>query len=97
MAKSKGVGDSIAKITRAVGIVPCGSCEKRKDALNKLFPFKTVNALNDTQIDLLGKLAELSDLELINLYNDVFNIPITLESFGNNIKQAILKDLKKLL
>lgn len=97
MAKSKGLGDAVAKITQAVGIVPCASCEKRKDTLNKLFPFKTVNALNDIQIDLLGRLAELSDRELIDLYNDIFNIPITIESFGNNIKQAVLKDLKKLL
>ena len=97
MAKSKGLGDAVAKVTRAVGIVPCGNCEKRKELLNKLFPFKTVNALNDIQIDLLGRLAELSDRELIDLYNDIFNIPITLESFKDNIKQAILKDLKKLL
>jgi len=49
--KSKGLGDSIEKVTKATGIktmteiiskglnVPCG-CEGRKDALNKLFPYK---------------------------------------------------------
>jgi hypothetical protein len=50
--KSKGLGDSIEKITKATGIKnvvetikkvsgveDCG-CEKRKEKLNKLFPYK---------------------------------------------------------
>lgn len=49
--KSKGLGDDIEKFTRTTGIksvvemvsnglnIPCG-CEGRKDALNKLFPYK---------------------------------------------------------
>ena len=50
MTKSKGLGDSIEKITKATGIKKvvdkvseatgkdCG-CKKRKKALNKLFPY----------------------------------------------------------
>jgi hypothetical protein len=49
--KSKGLGDDIEKFTKATGIksivgkvsdrlnIPCG-CEGRRDALNKLFPYK---------------------------------------------------------
>jgi len=49
--KSKGLGDSIEKVTKATGIktmtdiiskglnVACG-CEGRRDALNKIFPYK---------------------------------------------------------
>ena len=49
--KSKGLGDSIEKITKATGIktmvdtvseglnIPCGY-QGRKDALNKIFPYK---------------------------------------------------------
>ena len=47
--KSKGLGDSIEKITKATGIKKivdkvtgdkdCG-CKKRKEALNKAFPYK---------------------------------------------------------
>lgn len=49
--KSKGLGDSIEKITKATGIKKvvesaakamgkdCG-CNKRKDKLNKMFPYK---------------------------------------------------------
>lgn len=48
--KSKGLGDTIEKFTTATGIKkvvdniaektgkPCG-CEKRRDALNKMFPY----------------------------------------------------------
>ena len=49
--KSKGLGDSIEKITKVTGVkrmvdtvseglnIPCG-CQGRKDALNKIFPYK---------------------------------------------------------
>ena len=49
--KSKGLGDSIQKITKATGIktmvdtvskglnIPCG-CEGRRDALSTIFPYK---------------------------------------------------------
>lgn len=37
--ESKGLGDTIAKVTEAVGIKPCGSCKKRQEALNKMFSY----------------------------------------------------------
>lgn len=49
--ESKGLGDTVEKITTATGIktvvdvvskglnIPCG-CQKRKEALNKLLPYK---------------------------------------------------------
>ena len=51
MKKSRGLGDTIEKVTKITGIktmtdiiskglnVPCG-CEGRRDALNKIFPYK---------------------------------------------------------
>lgn len=38
--KSKGLGDTVAKITKAVGIKPCGKCKKRQARLNKMFPYE---------------------------------------------------------
>jgi hypothetical protein len=35
-----GLGDVIARMTRAVGIKPCGGCKQRQEALNKLVPFE---------------------------------------------------------
>ena len=38
---SRGLGDTIAKATKAVGIKPCGGCKKRQEILNKAVPYKT--------------------------------------------------------
>jgi hypothetical protein len=38
--KSKGLGDTIAKMTKAIGIQPCGGCKKRQAKLNEIFPYK---------------------------------------------------------
>ena len=37
---SIGLGDTIAKMTTAIGIKPCGGCKKRQDILNKKVPYK---------------------------------------------------------
>jgi hypothetical protein len=51
--ESKGLGDTVEKITKATGIktvvdkvseglnIPCG-CQKRKEALNNMFPYNGV-------------------------------------------------------
>lgn len=95
MAKSKGIGDVIANVTKAVGIEPCKGCEKRKDLLNRLFPFKNVNQPTDQQKDLIK--SNPTDEQLIELYNDVFNSSIDKESFTINIKTKVINDLNKTL
>ena len=37
---SRGLGDTIARATAAVGVKPCGGCEKRRQTLNRLVPYK---------------------------------------------------------
>jgi hypothetical protein len=39
-ARSRGLGDTIAKATRRLGIKPCGGCKKRQEKLNDLFPYR---------------------------------------------------------
>jgi len=56
--KSKGLGDSIEKVTKATGIdklvkfvagEDCG-CDKRKESLNKLFPYNNgVQCLEESE------------------------------------------------
>lgn len=41
VCKSRGLGDTIARITRAVGIKPCGGCKERQANLNRLVPYST--------------------------------------------------------
>lgn len=35
-----GLGDVVAAVTKAVGIKPCGGCQKRRERLNRAFPFR---------------------------------------------------------
>jgi hypothetical protein len=41
--KSRGLGDTIAKVTDALHIPKCGRCKKRQAKLNKLIPYKEKN------------------------------------------------------
>ena len=63
--KSKGLGDSIEKftkatgikkvvekVTEAVGIEDCG-CDERKALLNKMFPYRSTECLTDQEFDWL--------------------------------------------
>ena len=37
---SRGLGDSIAKVTSKMGIKKCGGCRKRQKKLNRLLPYR---------------------------------------------------------
>ena len=38
-----GLGDVVSAVTKSLGIKECGGCAKRREALNKLVPFKNEN------------------------------------------------------
>jgi len=38
--KSRGLGDTVAKMTSAVGIKSCGECKKRQKFLNEKVPYR---------------------------------------------------------
>jgi hypothetical protein len=35
---NRGLGDAVATVAKAVGFTPCGGCQKRREALNRLLP-----------------------------------------------------------
>tara|TARA_R100001594_G_scaffold15378_1_gene32249 strand:+ start:672 stop:1040 length:369 start_codon:yes stop_codon:yes gene_type:complete len=89
MTKSKGLGDTIAKITKATGIDKvakkvlgddCG-CEERKEALNKMFPYAKVRQFTEDEMSIyesvlprIGNTLKREDQAiLVKLYNKVFN------------------------
>lgn len=37
--RSRGLGDTVAKLTETVGIRPCAGCEERRQALNEAVPY----------------------------------------------------------
>ena len=46
MNKSKGLGDTVSKIIKKATfgkVEECDSCKRRKEMLNKLFPYKDKN------------------------------------------------------
>ena len=60
--ESKGLGDTVAKITKATGIdklvkfvagEDCG-CDERKEKLNKLFPYAKPKCLNEDEFNTLN-------------------------------------------
>ena len=91
--KSRGLGDTIEKITTATGIkkavevfssvtgIDCG-CDARKEKLNKLFPFKA-NCLTESQYNELKALVKFSvwnteqNKRFTQLYNEVTNQSVT--------------------
>jgi len=42
--KMEGLGDAVAKVTKALGVKECGGCKKRREALNKAVPFQRNDA-----------------------------------------------------
>ena len=42
--RSRGLGDTVAKVTKLFGIAPCGGCRKRRQMLNRVFPYRNAAA-----------------------------------------------------
>ena len=92
--KPKGLGDTIEQITTATGIkavvdkisevtgVNCG-CEERKEVLNKLWTYKQVSCINETDLIWLqeflpnkpNQLTIKMQEQLKAIYERVFNTP----------------------
>ena len=87
--KSKGLGDTIEKITTATGIKAavkavvgedCG-CDDRQIQLNKLFSYKKINCISEDDYTYLSdfinsnprKVTHNQKLRLIKIHNSVFN------------------------
>ena len=90
--QSEGVGDTVEKITKATGIKAavdgvfdalgkdCG-CDKRKEVLNKMFPYNRPNCLTLDEYSYLtdfyaeerNRVSVEQQRELLTIYNRVFN------------------------
>ena len=107
--KSKGLGDTISKITEATGIksvvdkiseitgVPC-NCEKRKQALNKLFPYARPFTDDELKVYLevlprlkSGQINGQDNATLTKLYNKVFNANKKPTRCTSCVKETIAK------
>jgi hypothetical protein len=100
--KSKGLGDTIEKITEATGIkavveavseatgINCG-CEDRKHLLNKMFPYKQTECINDVDNEWLTNFFSVTNNQLTpkqqnritEIYKNVFNENIQPSNCGS--------------
>jgi len=108
--QSKGVGDTIEKITEATGIKKavkfiagddCG-CDDRKKILNHIFPYQKPNCLTEDEFNYLGeKIGKINTVtveeqkHLLNIYNRVFNDKRELTSCGSCFLNGVWKKLER--
>jgi hypothetical protein len=108
--ESQGLGDTIAKITHATGIdklvkfiagEDCG-CDKRKESLNKMFPYNNPLCLTEIEYKYLDDyiVSKRDDLkhneqtQMLAIYNRVFkakNEPSNCASCWRDIMNALKK------
>ena len=67
---SLGLGDTIAKFTRRLGLSSCSGCKRRQAALNRWFPYR--RRLSKQRCDVLNCYPPLDDPEWIKIRGDVY-------------------------
>ena len=104
--KSKGLGDTVEKITEATGIKKvveaitddCG-CQERKDKLNKLFPYATtMDAEQKSQYETIikpqvdkGVLTADAQKLANEMYRDVLGYKARFTRCGSCLKERLVK------
>lgn len=101
--KIKGLGDVIAAGTSAVGIEPCDGCNKRKEQLNRLFPFG-IEEFTEDESKYLGTFFESNketldskdQKQILDIYFRVFRVkPFDPCTNCSGVWKSIIKKLKK--
>jgi len=105
--ESKGLGDTIAKITKATGIdkvvkfvagEDCG-CDERKEKLNKLFPYAKPQCLTEEEFNTLdayfkqntNTLTSDEQNSLIAINNRVLSQKLTFSSCSSCLRDLVTK------
>jgi len=111
--KAQGLGDTIEQITEATGIksvvekfskatgMDCG-CDKRKETLNKLFPYHKPNCLVEEDYNYLtdffrrlkDQVSIIDQYKLIDIYLRVFNKKVEHSNCGSCWRDRI-SELRK--
>lgn len=112
-SKPEGLGDSIAKITKATGIDKvvkaiagddCG-CDERKSKLNKLFTYKKLECISEEDYSYLvnffdrktSKVSYDEKVRLIEIYNFAFNQNEKTTTSCSPCISRVVRNLKKYL
>jgi len=104
---SKGLGDTVEKITKKTGIKKvvealtpegkdCG-CDARKELLNRLFPYNKPECLTDEEGEFIGGVLKLASVDhytqnkLNDVYNRVFHDKVINTGCSSCLKERINK------
>ena len=108
--KSKGVGDTVEKITEATGIKKltkfiagedCG-CDKRKEKLNLLFPYNKPECFTEEEYNYIGDKLEINTIkpdeqkQILKIYNRVFKEKVTTTSCSSCFVNNVWSRLKRI-
>lgn len=111
-SKSRGLGDTVAKVIKATGIKKlvkwvagedCG-CEERQEFLNKLFPYQKPLCLTEKEYQKLNQILPLvkssvtspQQQEILKIHNRVFQRQDKATNCGKCVKTWV-DNLKKLM
>tara|TARA_R110002096_G_scaffold358538_1_gene551595 strand:+ start:725 stop:1222 length:498 start_codon:yes stop_codon:yes gene_type:complete len=111
--QSEGVGDTVAKITKATGVdklvkfiagEDCG-CDERQETLNKMFKYKKINCISEEDYiylsNFLGsnptKVNHSQKVRLITISNSIFNQNESTDINCSTCIVGIINKLKKYL
>jgi len=109
--KSSGLGDTVEKVFQATGVDKLAKwalgedckCSERRDALNRLFPYKKPECLNEAEYNYLdkffsskpNKVTTETQKELVTIYNRVFNEKAKTTSCGSCFLNNVYSKLEK--
>ena len=109
--KSTGLGDTVEKVFKAVGIdkavkfiagEDCG-CSDRREILNKVFPYQKPECLNEKEYNFLSKFFETIHTQikpneqeaLLDVYNRIFKDNVEMTSCGSCFLNNVYKKLER--
>lgn len=110
--KSKGLGDTVEKITKATGVKKavkalfgedCG-CDERKAKLNEIMSYKVTNCLEESEYNYLNEFMSknkpnvtmVEQRALLDIYNRVFNQRKQMTSCPSCVR-GMINELRRLI
>lgn len=91
---ASGLGDVVKKVTNALGIKTCDDCEKRRQKLNKLFPF-TKNAkveLTEEEVEFVNSIEKTLTQEMRIKLGDIYD-----KTFGGKTRHCQCPGVYKMI